>query len=340
MPTHHLLSLLQCIPRSPDAIAPNALAQKVAERFEVEDYLPIHASAETARKRLQRDISKLVTLLGEELLQVDRSIKQRPLYSLNADLSIPGQDPDLAVIWQTLAELGSLATPPVVSREVTRRTRQAARLLTERQRHWRDKVRFRSRLWLPTVPAIPRELLQTVQQALFDDRQLSIHYRPRGLDQTKHYDYLHPLLLLIRDGIVYLVARHDEVVKQFALNRMVGASTLPDACTRQDFDPDSWMLAHAEPDTDVEPTQWVFRISPIVAAHLQEQPLSPQDHWTLQDEHGYQTLTSQIVYSERFIWWLLGMGANIEVIEPKAVRQDMRLRLQAALSPYDSDLVP
>lgn len=336
MTVHRLFALLQCIPRLPDAVSPNQLAQRIADRFEIEHYLPLDVSIDTAKKRMQRDLANLQQLLGTAVLHCDRSQRQRPLYALDADLVLPGQDPDLAVIWQTLSQLGALAIPPVVARDAERRTKRAMGHLTGAQRHWYDKVRLRSRLWLPAPPAIDRAVLSAVQQALFEDRQLLLGYRPRGTSDAKMYDYLHPLMLLIRDGLVYLVARHEQAVKQFALHRACSAEVLPDACRREDFQPDAWLAAHADPGDEPGMLRWVLRVSEDLADHLSEQPLGADDHWEVSDASGRRTLITHMPYSERLIWWLLGLGGNIEVIEPVDVRQEVRERLMRALDCYQS----
>ena len=337
MPVHRLFALLQCIPRLPDAISPRYLAQRVSDRFEIDAYLPIEVSADTAKKRMQRDLAHLQQLLGPEVLHCDRTQRQRPLYALDADLVLPGQDPDLAVIWQTLSQLGALAAPPVVVNDAERRTKRAARHLTSAQGHWQDKVRLRSRLWLPEPPEIDRTVLRTVQQALFEDRQLLLGYMPRGTSEAKTYGYLHPLMLLIRDGVVYLVARHEQTVKQFALHRMCSVKVLPDPCHRHAFHPDEWLAAHADPGDEPGLLRWVLRVSDDLADHLCEQPVGTSDQWSECDASGRRTLITQMPYSERLVWWLLGLGANIEVTEPVEVRDEMRQRLEQALSHYQAD---
>ena len=286
MAVHRLFALLQCIPRLPDAVSPQHLAQRVADRFEIADYLPLDVSVDTAKKRMQRDLAHLQQLLGPAVLHCDRTQRQRPLYALDADLVLPGQDPDLAVIWQTLSQLGALAIPPVVVRDTERRTTRALHHLTSAQRHWHDKVRLRSRLWLPAPPAIDRGVLSIVQQALFEDRQLLLKYTPRGVVDAKTYSYLHPLMLLIRDGVVYLVARHEQVVKQFALHRTVLAELLPDASHRQGFQPDAWLAAHADPGDEPGLLRWVLRVSDDLADHLSEQPVGTGDQWTASEASG------------------------------------------------------
>lgn len=318
-------------------MSPRQLAQRIADRFEIDDYLPIDVSSETARKRLQRDLARVQDLLGADVLHCERSIPQRPLYSLDADLVLPGQDPDLTVIWQTLSQLGALAIPPVVAKDATRRTRQAVRHLTQAQRNWSAKVRLRSRIWLPAPPPIDAEVLQVVQQALFDDRQLLLTYTPRGAEVSKLYSHVHPLLLLIRDGLVYLVARDKSELKQFALHRMNRVEVLPDGCDRTDFDPDRWLEANGDPDLEPEAVRWVFRVSPDLADHLREQPLGTDDQWSAPDSSGYRILTTRLRYSERLVWWILGLWGSIEVKEPIDVRQDIRQRLQRTLVPYEQD---
>lgn len=337
MAVHRLFALLQCLPRTPDALSPQQLAQRIAERFEIEAYLPIEVSAETARKRLQRDLSHLEQLLGSDVLHCERSMRQRPLYSLDADLVLPGQDPDLTVIWQTLSQLGALAIPPLVAKDAARRTRQTVRHLTEAQRNWSAKVRLHSRMWLPAPPLIDPGTLQVVQQALFEDRQLLLTYTSRGVKIPKLYSHVHPLLLLIRDGVVYLVARHRATIKQFALHRMSLAEVLLDGCDRADFDPDLWLTTCGDPYQELQAIRWVFRVSSDLAEHLREQPVGVDDRWSKPDSAGYSILTTDMRYSERLIWWILGLGGNIEVKEPVEVRLDIRQRLERALSPYEQD---
>ncbi len=94
--------------------------------------------------------------------------------------------------------------------------------LTEAQRktaeHSRRRIHIDPRRWKQA--AQPRELLAALRRACAEDRKTLLHYRDRNGKITQRT--VHPLGLVAKAGIWYLVAAHDDDMRVFRADRMLG----------------------------------------------------------------------------------------------------------------------
>src|SRR3546814_3707096 len=61
-------------------------------------------------------------------------------------------------------------------------------------------------------PTVDNDVLVAVHEAVYMDRQLQLEYLARKRDETRHYT-VHPLGLIQRGPVTYLVARFSETPK-------------------------------------------------------------------------------------------------------------------------------
>ena len=184
-------------------------------------------------------------------------------------------------------------------------------------------------------PGVDTAILDAVQMALVEDRRLTVRYR--RADKGDSDMELHPLGLVVRDAVAYLVATAFEYddVRLYALHRMraVTGSDLRSRKPPAGFDLDAWIEGGE--------TGWRLAKEPI---HLEvaffdgaersvlESPLSKdQSHTSM----GDAVVVKATVNDTRILRaWLLGFGSSVEVRRPKALRTDFAAGLSKALARY------
>jgi predicted DNA-binding transcriptional regulator YafY len=304
-----------------------------------------------------RSTSDLHEALGAEGLEVDRRTLQRDLERLStlfplvsepdgpglrwswlktgAMQEIPAMSPSTALTFQLARDhLEALFPPSLMEVLGPYFDRSEAVLGESHLGHWRDKVRLVEPGPALDTPEVPPDVRDQVYKALLEERQLEAGYYSRSRDSYGRRR-IHPLGLVGRDGVYYLVARLDDKPKarQLALHRMDSPTVLDEAIEPpQDFDLDSYLedqAAFSYP-RNPEGLPLVLRVGQEVAFHLQERPLA-QDQVLEALPDGSSEVKATVPDTEVLRWWLLGFGPNIQVIEPQGLREEIaRLTREAA----------
>jgi len=199
---------------------------------------------------------------------------------------------------------------------------------------WRKKIRV-----LPQGPSlhtanVNNEVQEHVYNALLLNRKLMVSYVPRS-GENKAYD-IHPLGVIFKGGVSYLVCSirdyHD--VRLLVLHRIKKASIMDvPATTPKGFDLDHY----------IESGEMAYQSQGIVkfkALFAKEAALSLREHTFSEDQHITEqndgrvllTATVQNTYDLRF--WLLGFGAQLEILEPKSMRHDIIDTIRASAKLY------
>jgi predicted DNA-binding transcriptional regulator YafY len=202
---------------------------------------------------------------------------------------------------------------------------------------WPGKVRVVQRTQTLQPPAIASEVMVTVYEALFHDRQFLGEYRSRGEKASREF-VVNPLGLVFSDPVIYLVATLWQYpdIRLFALHRFDTARLLMDGCRRPaDFDLDAYLKSGAVefPVTDGEGTiKLVMRMASEVAHHLHESRLCT-DQKIGKEEDGFVQISGTVADTHQLRWWLLGFGDKVEVLEPQALREEFA-RMAKTLGGY------
>jgi predicted DNA-binding transcriptional regulator YafY len=193
--------------------------------------------------------------------------------------------------------------------------------------NWVDKVRIipNNQSLLPAQ--INSEVLSVVYEALLKNRRFTAVYRRRGkpTDELKPYE-VNPLGLMFKGSAVYLLATlwDYQDIKQLAMHRFQEAA-LSDkpALTPKGFKLDDY-IAEGGFDYPTEPERnikLVLKIQPWLNKQLTETPLSQNQLITPIDESTFQ-LKATVKDTRQLRWWLKSLGNDIEVIEPKSLREE------------------
>jgi len=189
---------------------------------------------------------------------------------------------------------------------------------------WSDKVRILPRTQALIPATVNDEVLATIYQGLFEGKQIQATYR-RSDDKIKEYQ-LNPLGLIFRETSIYLVASvktYDDPF-HFALHRFIDCILVEqNTHTLETFNLDEYISSGSFDYADVENKfiKLTAIFDPVAANHLTESPLS-DDQTMTKKRDGRIQITTTVKETRQLKWWLLGFGAQVEVIKPKRLRDE------------------
>ncbi len=192
-------------------------------------------------------------------------------------------------------------------------------------RAWLDKVRSVPPQQPLLPPRMDDECQRIVYMALMQDRQLRLHYRKRDADAPTVYPAVHPLAVVQRGGLVYLVCTfgsYDDV-RTIALHRLQQAEALYEPARRQPgFDVDAYIASGQFGVIAGAPIVLRAAFTRAAGEHLFETPLSA-DQVLVPDAAGGLQLAATVPHTRALVWWLLGFGDGVVVQEPAQLREEL-----------------
>jgi predicted DNA-binding transcriptional regulator YafY len=312
-------NMLRLLPRAPAKVS----ARELCERLGTADF-PV------AKRTVERDLNELSAVFP---LAVDSREKpygwswQRDAPSFDLPgLSIP-EALTLALVQQQLHS----QLPPSALDALQPHFRSAARTLaasveTTSSKTWLDKVRTVAPLQPLQPPALDEACQRTVYLALMKDRQLRLHYRKRDANTDTVYESVHPLAIVQRGGVIYLVcsfAQHADA-RTLALHRVRQAELLYEPARRPPgFDIDDFIASGEFGFRTGAPIVLRATFRRAVGEHLYETPLS-SDQLLEPREDGTLALTATVAATRSLVFWLTGFGPNVVVHEPAQLRAEMK----------------
>jgi len=125
--------------------------------------------------------------------------------------------------------------------------------------------------------------------------------------------------------VIYLVATlwDYQDIKQLTLHRMSEPELLDKQTTRvPGFDLKEYIAQGAFGyRLSEEPIRLKVRFFGAAAQHLHETALSADQVLTEEADTGATILEATVLETEELRWWLLSFGDQVEVLEPKSLRQ-------------------
>lgn len=322
------LVTLQLVPRLPGGIATTTLQEKLAERG---FYVNLRS--------LQRDLKDRLSL--QFPLVCDESEKPfRWSFSEDVYLSVPGLDTPTALTLclaeDYLRTLLPSSIADLLSPQFTAARQHLQGLNSNSLARWARSVRA-----LPNgkslIPApVEGGIWQLVSEALLGKEQILIDYLSRNKGKVGQYQ-LHPVGLVARHSVSYLIARVGEYdnLRHFALHRVRRVIRLGvPACIAQDFDIETYIRQGAFSMGSAERTLLVADIHPQLAWILGETPLS--GHQTIRSLDGtdWCRLEAEVTMDHETLWWLLGLGDRVRVLQPTEWVKEITRNAASVLSAY------
>lgn len=314
---HRQWVMLNCIPPAPRKISTIELQQRLDDEG-------FHINL----RSLQRD---LIALSERFPLVCDE--RNKPYgWSWRKDarsLQIPGMSPQTAIALKMARMMLEPLLPRSAMSALSGQLETADKVLESLSgtgfREWPRKVRS-----IPTglrrlAPKLDSESFYVAQEALLTGRYFKARYSPRDDSGKKTDKYeINPLGIVVRAPVIYLVCTLFDYtdIRQLALHRLTRASLLDKRAKQpKGFDLDTYIESQA---FDV-PSGKSIRLRALfesdAAFHLYETPLS-MDQTLGKQPDGRVLLTATVQDSEQLHWWLLGFGAQVEVVEPKFLRKE------------------
>jgi predicted DNA-binding transcriptional regulator YafY len=308
--------MLRLIPRAPRRIDTATL-----ERLLEDEGIHVH------RRSIQRDLESLATTFTA-LVCDDRTKPYGWSWERDAPvLEVPGMSVAAAVtldlvrvyLAQTLPRTTLGALGPYFDRAKETLARSGGARLAR----WPRKVRVVPRGQPLQPPDVAAPVLDAVYSALLQERQLRARYRPRASAADKKYD-INPLGLVVRNGALVLVCTfwdYDDV-NQVLLHRMSRAELLSSpARTPRGFDLDEHIASGGIAFRKGGQLSLRARLDPGVTVTLSETPIA-RDQTIAPGKDGRDLLEATVPDTLELRGWIASYGPLIEVLGPKALRQE------------------
>lgn len=324
-------AMLRLIPRSPRSIGTRELKARLEEQgFAVE------------LRTIQRDLGKLSRMfpLTEE---ANGKALRWSWMAEAAPLDIPGMDPPTALAFQLAAAYLRPLLPPTTLAHLEPHIRRAQEVLAGTRGTqfslWPDKVCPIVRGPFLQQPAILTSVQEAVYQALLADRQLTVVYRSKAAATAKTYE-VHPLGLVFRDGVVYLVCtvKDYEDIRHLALHRIASAKVLDQPAHR----PAQFTLSRYVKEEQFfsypvqgQPIRLEVLFERAAAVHLFERPLA-RDQQLIPKKDGRILLRATVRDTLELRWWLRGFGDQVEVLAPESWRNEFATMAQRLAKQYSA----
>jgi len=327
--TLRYIALLTCLPVRPDRISTYDLKEKLAR---------INPDYNVSLRTIQRDLDKLS---ADFPLNCDHVGRGKYWYWAEKDslTQIPAMNESSALALRLAEDYLQPVMPPVTMRLLRAYFQQAREVLRgTRLNHWVDSVRIINRGPELIPPTIRQDVQEAVYEALLKGKQLRVTYKRRGNDRSRER-ILHPLGLVTRNGIIYLVATawKYEDPWHFALHRMTSSEVLDDPISR----PENFSLdEHVHNDREFaypisnRPLKLKLLVNEHIAEHLSECCLS-KDQKITRKRDGTWLVEAAVMDTEELRWWLLGFGTGIEVMSPARLRKEFKEYCYTLHSIYD-----
>src|SRR5688572_17862797 len=214
---HRLIRLLQAVPRQPRSIDTEALEKILASE-----------GLQTTRRTIQRDLLALERLpFGLECIDKEKPYRWRYKESA-ATLLMPGADPQAALALRLVELYLERMMPKSTLRALQPHLDASKKALDGKPvAKWLDKVRLIPRHQPLIPPKIDGAIVGVIHEALLEGKQIEAMYRGKKSAEPAEMT-LHPLGLVYRDALAYLVATawdYDDV-RVYPFQRFTSAKLL------------------------------------------------------------------------------------------------------------------
>ncbi len=286
------------------------------------------------RRTIERDLQLLSGVFP--LVCNDKGTPQGWHWHPGHESALPELSLADAVSMQTIETLLRPLLPKAVTDALEGRFGHARRRLqTEGGARWRERLRYVAPALPVHPPAIAAGVLEAVQEAVLGGWRIEVDYRrPDG--GPREPLPLDPLGLVQRGPVAYLVATaydYDDV-RLYAVHRIRKAVVTRDRARRPPgFDLDEYIAEGGLQFGSGRTLSLRARVSGELAAILEETPIAA-DQRLKPERTGTHRLTATVPESWQLTWWILQQGADLEVLSPKALREEIAGTLRAAANRY------
>lgn len=309
-------AMLRMIPRAPKKIAASEISTRLAG-----------LGVGTTLRTVQRDLH---TLSLSFPIVADQA---KPMgWSWRSDaamLDIPGMDSHTALTFTLVESYMQKLLPATTLSHMRPWFRHADDVLkasASPMARWQDKVRIITKAPSLQSPVIDADVQAVIYDCLMQGQQIAITYQAITKDEPPKTYPVHPLGIVVREQVVYLVCTIKEHAdtRFLALHRVSAAKRL-DAPARvpEGFDIDQVAARNLGILMSDQPILLEMKISKLVAKYLEETPLSTDQQLSVMED-GWVRLQATVPDSVQIRNWILSLGAEAVVQGPEHLCADMK----------------
>lgn len=319
---------LRLIPRHPRKATAGAVCDALAE-----------AGFSVGKRTIERDLQALSRIFP--LLLDDREKPYGWSWAQDAAaFDVPGLGTNEALAFMMVETYLGPLMPSSVLDQLAPYFRMAEQRLDTLVGHsslsaWLKKVKVIEPTQPLLAPAINRQVEAVVQEGLLLNQKCQISYRRKDESAPESYS-INPLGLVQRGKLMYLVCtiKTYQDLRILALHRIQVAELLDTKATKPSgFDLDNYLASGAFGWGVGESIKLKVLFDPVAVSHLYETPLSADQRITPQSD-GRLQVTATVSDGKQLLWWLFGFGQAVEVVAPKALREEVAHQLKAASERY------
>jgi predicted DNA-binding transcriptional regulator YafY len=176
--------------------------------------------------------------------------------------------------------------------------------------------------WFQHGEAVPN--LPTLAECVWETRRIDIDYERPDRTVTRTIE---PFGLVLKGGVWYLVARAEEQIRTYRVSRVLRATPLDERFDRPtDFDLASyWADSSAAYERDAPRIDLTVRVPTrrlgLLRALVGERAIAESEQIGEPDDDGWVRLRLRVDWPDEVPRTLLGMGPDLEVVEPADVRE-------------------
>ncbi len=307
--------ILRMIPRKGTGIS----TTEICCRLKHEDGIDTHL------RTIQRDLIELETLFP--IASDGRKPSGWKWTDDAANFDMPNMDPVTALTFTLAGQyLGRMFPQGILSalapyqKTATQRLESA---VDAKLASWPNKLRIMSRNLTSIPPKIPDGIAENAYTALLEEQRFAASYRTVG-GKISTYQEVNPLGMVFVDGLTYLIASINQHIDPvlLLLHRFQSIELLDKPVTI----PEGFELDERVEELLTFPVGDTIRLKVRFSnqddiQRLKESPLS-EDQQVKELSDGRFELTAAVEDTLQLRWWLNGFGARVEVMAPKALRQE------------------
>lgn len=322
------LAMLQAIPRHPRSKSTRRIREELGDMDPDFDVTP---------RSIQRSLERLSATFP---IACDLRGRANHWYWIDSHAltQIPSMNGPTAFVLRLAAEYLRPIMPPTVLRNLEPYFQHADKVLDDTDLgRWTDKAAIIRQGPVLKLPPIGDDVQELVYRGLLESRRLDVGYRSKGQARPNRIT-LNPLGLVLRAGVVYLVATSwdYEDIRHYVLHRMSTPELLDDPVTTP---PGFRLAAHIREDRRFSYPLTTSKIElkalfeADTAVHLTESRLAT-DHRATEQSDGRVLIEATVADTADLRWWLLGFGSDVEVLAPETLRAEFRDQARRMRSTY------
>ena len=323
------LATLKCIPVYPRTKSTSEI---------VRELVAMSAEYDVTARSVQRSLDVLSTVFP--ITSEKRGRTNHWCWTdAHALTQIPAMDEQAAFVLRLASEHLKPLMPNSALRHLEPYFKHAERVLRDtRLGRWLDRARLIDPGPALKPPTIRDEVQEAVYAALMDNRRLAVNYANRKGSKPQRIE-LNPLGIVVRAGVVYLVATSWEYedIRHYVLHRMAKARLLDAAAKPQKG---FRLAAHIQDDArfsyplNPEKIQLRARFEAELGRHVTESRLAP-DHRATTLADGRVLVEATVADTADLRWWLRSFGSAVEVLAPESLRAEFRDDARALRALYE-----